>query len=83
MDFIKLTEMFEEAGIDFRPDYSGRAMYGRKCIAVEGASLTEVLAEVVAACEDVETAALLIRDARYDQMGLGIIIYWPSIRAPE
>ena len=66
-DFI--INVIERAGFEPR-SYSGRGMYGKTCLGVDlpGASKLVKLAGVL--------------EPVLDQMGMGIIAYWPSIPAP-
>lgn len=53
-----------------RPSYSGRGMFGRTCYGVS--------CQDASACIE-ETAALGVRGARQDSLGLRSIVYWPSV----
>ena len=85
MDSERLVEILEGAGAEVR-SYSGRGMYGAQCVAftVEAEqSLLGVVAEVVAA--NAETGlefeiARLFKAAKIDSMGLGTIVYFPSVK---
>lgn len=75
-------EAFHDA--DLEPySYSGRAMYGRQCIAItvddtfSGIALVlEVLAD---AGEDTGGIVDLISNTRQDSMGLSVVLYWPDL----
>lgn len=51
------------------PDYSGRAMFGDTCLAVDCPDPLEVIREVNYGC------------VRQDQLGLGYVVYWPYVKA--
>lgn len=106
---IRIRDAVEAAGLEgvsFRNDYSGRGMWGRKCIGVTGshAEIAEIIGEVACQivdqafeeaidCEQDEVSIRKAYDARgelqtqisqlhkqqSDNMGLDVIIYWPSL----
>ena len=67
----KVLDLCGEYDLELYEDYSGRNMYGQVCVGVEGDSY------------DVDGATGELRkilgENRQDSMGLGKIIYWPSI----
>lgn len=89
-----LGEAFKNAGLDVQ-SYSGRYMYGSRCLALgvdRGQSLAgalyaaaESIADGTAGDKDAMPAVLeMLREAateiRWDNLGLGTIYYWPNIR---
>jgi hypothetical protein len=82
-----------DEGYEFYPDYSGRGMYGRKCIGISHKDTTaEVITRLAAYLlesvndDAIENAAAILRslkDARQDNLGLGTITYWPNIEAED
>lgn len=67
------TEMIEDELTqwgDFRPDYSGRGMYGKTCPGIDTDTPTRVIEEA---------GALGLRGAVTDSMGKGTIVYWPHL----
>lgn len=72
-----------DANLDYYEGYSGRGMFGRKCpgITTEDKNLLRAAADLVEGCSSVEAAGRLLRTARVDDMGLGLIVYWPEIQA--
>ena len=88
MDAQRLIELLEDAECEPR-SYSGRGMYGRKCVAVvpddynsrEGhvAALTMLYAESDEERQDLVT---IWRGVRSDSMGRSIVIYFPNIEWP-
>ena len=66
--------------------YSGRGMFGKQCVAVVTETdlpWTEILADLVEACDDCSEAASLVRSVRMDSMGMQTVLYWPSIAFDE
>ena len=55
----------------FHDDYSGRGMYGETCAAIYTDDANWVI-------EQASEAG--IKGARTDSMGLGAVVYWPSIK---
>lgn len=74
-----LVEAAENAGVEYRTDYSGRGMYGAECFGIEGktSDLVRFLREL-----DDDMADELM-DPTTDSMGLDIIFYWPFLRTKE
>lgn len=52
-----------------REDYSGRAMYGKKCWGIVADDLVECIERA---------AERGLSGARYDSMGNRVIVYWPN-----
>lgn len=86
-------EMFKDAGYEVR-SYSGRSMYGRKCLGVEldrGKEPCEAVLEAVAEyalnaedAHDVRSfAGFLGSVVKTDSMGTGSIVYFPEIAWEE
>lgn len=92
-----IEEICDTMGWTYVPDYSGRCMYGRRCVGVEpddgdGATDTAVnvtLALVEMLRDDPERYDFDFDDlaklgsARSDSMGMGIIVYFTSIQDDE
>lgn len=69
MNSSKLIEAIKAA--DLRPrSYSGRGMYGERCVGVSLDYLGQA-------------DGLPLSGSRTDSLGLGIILYWPSAKWPE
>lgn len=83
--FTLLRACTEDEGLgEVRTDYSGRGMYGDECIGIDLASVSDfstILLNV--ADEDREFARSLADRQQSDSMGLGVIIYFPGLQAPE
>ena len=71
-----IKQAVQEFGEDarFRNSYSGRGMYGSKCVGVEG-SMNAVLG-TLATVEDQYDRAWLAENAEFDSMGFNVIAYW-------
>lgn len=70
-DLEKIDEVADAVDGTVQEDYFGRGMFGRSCVAVY--------------CEDhvtcIEEAAQRgLTGASYDQMGKGMVVYWPRIQ---
>ncbi len=63
----------EAIGGEIYENYSGRGMYGAKCLGI-------VCADPQAAIE--EAAARGLRGSSRDNMGKDFIVYWPGINRP-
>lgn len=80
MDTMTLVDAIYNAGFAVR-SYSGRCMYGDKCVAfvVDGNVLGAVANIVVAADDNGDAVADVFSDACMDSMGRGTIVYFPMI----
>lgn len=76
-----LQNLIELASYEAR-SYSGRAMYGKECIAVDlDGSAFEFFADLLHYAEedsDRECLEEALRAARTDQMGRGTVVYFPG-----
>jgi len=55
-------------------------MYGRSCVGVDGPGQNEIISRMVRCSNlDVDQLSDMIRDSHADSMGLGVIVYWPSV----
>jgi hypothetical protein len=81
-----LQTVLEHAGIETR-SYSGRAMYGAKCVACDQAELGEILSVLVRAEgideDERDDLAHEAEGIRSDSMGLGVVYYWPKVAFVE
>jgi hypothetical protein len=64
-------------------DYSGRGMYGEKCLGIvgSGAECARFLVEITAA--DPDLGREMARKQREDSMGRDMIAYYPGIQLEE
>lgn len=81
-----IEEFCEENGYRFRSDYSGRCMYGRKCIGFIVESINEgfyAIAEITErlADEEIQNISQKLGSICYDNMGMNYIIYFPKLNA--
>ena len=82
MNTQDLINLLEDAGYDTHP-YSGRGMFGKQCVSVQSDErLLLVLSDIVGCIEDQMQRAELLRRAQTDQMGTGIVVYWPFAKWP-
>jgi hypothetical protein len=75
--------------VGFRNNYSGRGMYGRKCVGITGSEqeCQQVIAAVIkeahsrADQDDLEFDDVVdaVLDFSKDSMGFDMILYWPNI----
>ena len=79
----RIKEFCEEYGYEYRDDYSGRFMYGSRCVGIvsEEASLFTVLIQLTEYLKDNEIDDIpnKIGVPKTDSMGIGAIIYFPKI----
>lgn len=90
MNFNEIKEVVEDAGFDPQ-SYSGRGMYGRKCLSfnldrdenvVDAIlDLAEALSSYVQNNPEIEfeDAIQEFKGAKTDSMGLGEVVYFPKI----
>lgn len=98
MDAITFLEILRDSDFTAR-SYSGRGMYGRRCVAVDAgpgeddlgdSDLPALGAFAARAARDLggddladDLADLLASGTRVDSMGRGIVVYWPSVEWPD
>ena len=91
MDKSPLQQMLEDAGFDCQ-DYSGRAMFGRRCLAMvlDAGRLGSLIQALMEAClnsdpdggdeyDAMGKAAQQARYMRWDNMGMDMVYYWPDV----
>jgi hypothetical protein len=83
-----LERILEEGIMDFSiRSYSGRFMYGKKCLAIDGDEIDPFLLGVFVGeyfkSEDYDFYNDREMKTRQDSMGLGIVIYWPNVEYEE
>lgn len=84
-EIIEIMEDFcKEYDIDFRDDYSGRGMFGRKCVGFvisKGTDLLSTLVELTEMLKDngIEYVSHKLGAICQDSMGLYTIIYFPRL----
>lgn len=85
VSYQKLRDIAVEAGIDtenVRSDYSGRGMYGSKCVGFDLDSKGSLLS-LGAALQTEGVIDDFIDRASFDAMGMGIIVYFPGITCDD
>ena len=84
---ITVQSVFEEAGYNCR-SYSGRGMYGEKCLAItldRDTSIGQFVGDVLFAAGSVgedgvfDILADAFHDMKTDDMGLGSVCYFPGV----
>jgi hypothetical protein len=61
--------------------YSGRGMYGKQCLGIDMDSMADAFRFALMVEDEDLTVAL--SNPCFDSMGLGIIVYFPNVEAPE
>ena len=83
--FLDMLDTLAMRGLIAEPEsYSGRAMYGKQCIAVLDDSVSEwglaiYLAHIAG---DFDLDILDLPEPHTDSMGRGVVMYWPSFDWP-
>lgn len=82
IDTLEAAELDEDV---LHTDYSGRGMYGATCAALylDNSADLYVFIAAISAQLDPDVAVALARDVRTDQLGLGIVAYWPELTLPD
>lgn len=90
MNFSEIKEIVEDAGFDPQ-SYSGRGMYGRKCLSFNldrdenvldaFLELSEAISLYVEDNQEIEFEDVVseFKGAKTDSMGLGEVVYFPNI----
>lgn len=94
MNFNEIKEVVEDAGFDPQ-SYSGRGMYGRKCLSFNldrDENVVDAILDLAEALNshvqdnpeiEFEDAIQEFKGAKSDSMGLGSVVYFPSIEWEE
>jgi len=61
--------------------YSGRAMYGEECLGIELDDTADAFRLALLISDD--NLAVALRSPKFDDMGKGIIVYFPDVEVPE
>lgn len=85
MELKEIIQLFEAAGYEPR-SYSGRGMFGQKCLGVSCDSevrlIIDFVRELCATTDDqaeINDVLDMISDVKTDSLGRQTIIYWPDI----
>lgn len=73
-----LRELLEEAGFD-PVSYSGRGMYGKKCIGIEVNSTENAMLDLGYSAANSSVTSERIAKPHVDNMGRDFIVYWPNV----
>lgn len=78
----RIERFAEKYEYTFRDDYSGRFMFGRRCIGVSGKGdlKMDLFEFLIDDGLSASRARQIINSASMDNMGLGMIIYFPNIQ---
>jgi len=87
MDAKTFMGLFANIDCEVIADYSGRGMFGSRCVAVTCSRPERLIAEVFLDLAENETsydvmiqAAKILKDGRIDSMGRESVVYWPSMK---
>lgn len=87
-----LRESLEEASpLASLMRYSGRAMYGAECLAIDTdypestvmGLVYDLMADATEASAELARLLAVKHDVHHDSMGMGTVVYWPTIALPE
>ena len=86
MNEISLLQMMlEKAGYETR-SYSGRGMYGKKCLGVTCGNVFKLFSDVLSAIDgcpydmlDLNKLSSEFNTAQSDNMGMDIVVYFPDV----
>jgi hypothetical protein len=79
-DFNSLAAVAEEYEASIYKDYSGRAMYGDICMGIYGDIDEGDANQIILNALGNEMLGDIIVNTRSDNLGLGTIYYYPSVR---
>lgn len=80
-----IEEFCNEQDLNFRDDYSGRGMYGRKCVGITCysplATLADLFAYIVDSDDEICGGEVLetLGKPKMDSMGMEKILYFPNV----
>jgi len=84
--FLDLLDQLESCGLITAPrPYSGRAMYGKQCVAVSGEETSEwhLAIQMASWASSYDIEMLDLPAPRTEQLGRSFIMYWPQYEWPE
>lgn len=84
MDANRFAELLEDLDLDVTTDYSGRGMYGKKCVGFtvdDDREVHRAIIDLLVGCDDDEREDLgkILRGGRVDSMGRSTIFYFPRV----
>lgn len=80
---MELQELAQIAELKVR-SYSGRGMFGKECVGISADNVGDTLADLLQAAKDAEDDESVdvvidaLRDMRTDNLGRGVVVYFPS-----
>lgn len=88
MTTAEFTDILEAGTNEIVNDYSGRGMFGERCVGFTAADIREafgVFADCLAYCEEDEREDFIkcFRYVQTDSMGFDTIFYFPQMRTTE
>lgn len=78
-DLRRIAMDYNEGYDNVRTHYSGRFMFGAQCIAID-LDLQSDFNQILSRIDDDELRMQLETRATWDQMGLGLIVYFPRMK---
>jgi hypothetical protein len=84
--FLAMLDTLECRGLINAPTaYSGRGMYGKRCIALTGDSVSEwgLAIQMAAIADEYDVTPYDLPEPSTDSMGRGIVLYWRGLEWPE
>ena len=84
--FLEMLDQLALNGTIAEPEsYSGRAMYGKRCVSISGDSISEwgLAIALASAAPHYGVDVYDIPEPNTDSMGRSFIMYWPQIEWPE
>ena len=84
METENFIEIIKRCDFNYRK-YSGRAMYGKECIAIDSDSSNtySITLQLIQSCEDMEEVyemCDILQDTRIDSMGVYYVVYFPKVK---
>ena len=81
-DVKKLIEALEDGGYDPQ-SYSGRRMFGKRCVSVRSQDVSLWDLAKYLFNEEYDGTFDSLSEPLQDQLGLGYVLYWPSYEWPK
>lgn len=75
-----LEQHLDDLGAEMR-SYSGRGMYGKECLGIDLDDMADAFRLALLVSDDDLAVALM--SPKFDDMGKGIIVYFPNVAVPE
>lgn len=94
MEFKELIQLIKDAGYEPYP-YSGRGMYGHRCVGLTCHKIQEAIADLFETCmnqdmdefvksvnqvmQEHQELCQIIKDSQYDNLGFSEVLYFPTV----